>query len=84
MEPISTQASQPSVVMTKDRIKTIGISLLGSPENDGEFELGIDELFAVNAVGYNLLPLKTRMTSILTERDHGERGRTSAFEERCC
>jgi len=34
--------------MTKDRIKTIGISLLGSPENDGEFELAIDEFWAIN------------------------------------
>jgi len=39
---------QSAVKMTRDRIKTIGVSLLGSPENDGEFELAIDELWAVN------------------------------------
>jgi len=45
---LPSSAPQNAVRMTKDRIKTIGISLLGSPENDGEFELAIDEFWAIN------------------------------------
>lgn len=46
--PSSSSRSSLKMTMSKDRIKTLGISLLGSPENDGEFELAIDEFWAVN------------------------------------
>jgi hypothetical protein len=53
VEPIDQSSnSQTSVKMSKDRIKTIGVSLLGSPENDGEFEFAIDEFWAINKVRY--------------------------------
>jgi len=45
---LPSSPSPSAVKMTKDRIKTIGVSLLGSPENDGEFELAVDEFWAVN------------------------------------
>jgi hypothetical protein len=47
---LPSSPSPSAVKMTKDRIKTIGVSLLGSPENDGEFELAVDEFWAVNKV----------------------------------
>jgi hypothetical protein len=43
--------------MLKDRVKTIGISLLGSPDNDGEFELGIEEIWAANSVRFLMRPV---------------------------